>query len=125
MLDVYLRPYDAKRPVICMDAVAKNSSSAKSESRFRCDLEKSGRSLTQYMRFGLAEFRRDRAVERGNSSRSATDQNQSDWAKFIKRLIDEEYADAEKIVLVRTTPEHAYGWIAVRSFLSRRGTSHQ
>lgn len=100
VLDVYRRPYNPERPVVCMDESPKQLIGetrvpipmSKGHDR-KCDYE--------YKRLGvcniflanepLAGFRTVKVTER---------KCKVDWAEFIKEIADEHYPEAELITLV-------------------------
>jgi len=100
VLEVYQRPYDAKRPVVCLDEKSKQL-----HTTVRADLPmKAGRTKCQdyeYVRHGICNLflaveplcgqRRVRVTER----RTALD-----FAQQLRLLVDEDYPEAEAIVLV-------------------------
>jgi hypothetical protein len=100
VLSVYERPYDAKRPVVCMDEkpyqllkdivepIAMKPGTAKKEDY---EYERKGTSSIFMFTEVLGAWRSVKALER---------RTKKDWAKLIKWLIDEQYPNAEKIVLV-------------------------
>jgi hypothetical protein len=100
VLEVYTRPYDPKRPQVCLDEASKQ---LVAETRTplplapgqaaRVDYEYERRGTANlFMRFEpLAGRRRVKVTER----RTAVD-----FAWVIKELVDEDYPEAEKIVLV-------------------------
>lgn len=100
VLEVYSRPYDEKRPQICMD---EKPFQLLKESREMIIRDSDGMRLQdgEYVRCGtcsifvftepLTGWRRAEALPR---------RTRSDWAVQIKKLVDEDYLDAEKIVLV-------------------------
>lgn len=101
VLEVYERPYDAQRPVVCLDEAAKQ---IVGEMRAPLPLEpgQPGRYDNEYERRGtcalfllfepLAAWREVQVKER----RTALD-----YAAVIRYLCDERYPQAEKIVLVQ------------------------
>ena len=101
ILDVYERPCDSKRPVVCVDESFKQL-----VGEVRAPIPMSpGQSVRiddEYERKGIAEI--FMAVEPLAGKRrvevTAT-RTRRDWAEFIRRLVDEDYADAEKIILVQ------------------------
>jgi transposase len=100
VLDVYARPYDSKRPVVCVDECSKELRSTP-----RGDLpiepEQPRREDYEYARHGTANLflsvepligrRRVRVTERRTSV---------DFAEELRILVDLDYPDAEQIVLV-------------------------
>lgn len=100
ILDVYERPYNAKFPVVCMD---ESSIQLIGEVREpvpaapgHCELVDD-----EYVRKGVASI--FLAVEPLGGQRQVriTEQRtRRDWAHFIKEILDRDYSDAEKVVLV-------------------------
>jgi hypothetical protein len=100
VLEVYARPYDAKRPVVCLDEARKELRATPNGSQ----PIKSGRPARQdyeYERNGTASFflwveplagrRRVQVTER---------QTGHEFAEVLRHLVEEAYSDAETIVLV-------------------------
>ena len=100
VLDVYKRPYDPKRPQVCLDEVSKQLISevrtplpARPGEPLRYDCE--------YVRNGTANLFMAFEPLAGWRTVEVTDTRQrQDWAGFVKELVDGRYRDAEKIVLV-------------------------
>lgn len=100
VLEVYARPYDPKRPMVCMDEKplqllghARKGYRMKPGSEEKIDSE--------YVRHGTCSI--FMFVEPLGCRRYVDAQDHRtkvDWARQIKRLCDEDYPDAEKIVLV-------------------------
>lgn len=101
VLEVYSRPYDPKRPVVCMD---EQPIELHFDSRETIGLSENNHTEKvdhEYVRNGtccgfmftepLGGWRRLSILEH---------RCKSDWAKQIKQLVDEDFPDAEKIVLV-------------------------
>ena len=100
VLEVYARPYDPKRPVVCVDEGAKE---LRSTPRGSLPMEpgKAERQDYEYARHGKANLfvsvepltgrRRIRVTERRTSI---------DFAEELRFLVDIDYADAECLVLV-------------------------
>ena len=100
VLDIYERPYNPKRPVVCMD---EQSRQLIGEARIPIAAKPGQvqRYDPQYVRNGtvnnfiffepLGNWRRVSVRER---------RTQLDWAEEIARLLDEDYPDAEVVVLV-------------------------
>ena len=100
VLDVYARPYDEDRPVVCVDEGGKQL-----VGDIREPLPVRPASLAkqdyEYERQGMANL--FLAVEPLGGIRhvEATERKTAvDFARFLKRLSEEWYADAERIVLV-------------------------
>ena len=100
VLDVYTRPYDANRPVICMDESPKQLIG---EVREPIPMQP-GRVRKiddEYVRLGTAEiFGAIEPLKGTQIYEVQPTRTKTDWARFIKRLVDDEYPNAEKIVLV-------------------------
>jgi len=100
VLEVYQRPYDERRPMVCMDETSKQ---LVSEVRPALRVKPGGapRQDYEYKRNGvanvfllfepLAGYRHVQVTER---------RTQIDWAEFMKELVDFHYPHAETIVLV-------------------------
>jgi hypothetical protein len=100
VLDVYHRPYHADYPVVCMDEASKQligevriplpvrpGQIAKYDSEYR----REGTANIFMAVEPLAGFRTVQVTER---------RTRQDWARFIRRLLDEVYSSAQKVVLV-------------------------
>ena len=100
VLEVYTRPFDPKRPQVCMDEVSKQ---LVGETRApipaapgqpeRCDYEYIRNGVANLFLFfePLAGWREAKVTER---------RTMVDWAEAIRELVDVHYPEAEKIVLV-------------------------
>jgi transposase len=100
ILDVYKRPYDEKRPLVCMDELNKQMIK-----EIRCPLlAREGDILkydTEYERNGTCNLFLSFEPLKGKRKAKVTERRTKiDWAHFMKDLIDEEYSQAEKVVLV-------------------------
>ncbi|GHO87583.1 hypothetical protein KSZ_55890 [Dictyobacter formicarum] len=100
VLEVYTRPYDPRFPQVCMDESAKQLLQDKREplpmqpgqpERVDYTFEAAGMRKIFLACEPLAGKRFVNVTERRTSE---------DWAQFIRELVDVEYPDAEKIVLV-------------------------
>lgn len=101
VLEVYSRPYDENRPVICMDEkpfqllddriepipMSKDNHTEK----YDCEYVRKGSCSIFMFTEPLGQWREAHALPRRTSE---------DWAHQMKWLIDEAYPNAEKIVLV-------------------------
>lgn len=100
ILDVYHRPYDPRRPMVCMDEASKQLIG-----EVRDPLPtRPGRIEkydSEYKRLGTANI--FMAVEplAGQRTVCVTDRRTKlDWAEFIRHLLEVVYADADLVVLV-------------------------
>jgi len=100
VLDVYHRPYDPSRPIVCMDEASKQLIG---EVRDPLPM-RPGRVAkydSEYRRLGTANI--FMAVEplAGHRTVQVTDRRtRIDWARFIRHLLETVYAEAERVVLV-------------------------
>ncbi len=100
VLDVYQRPYDAKRPVVCLDEASKELRSTP-RGRFPLQPGKPIREDYEYERHGVANLFLTVEPLRGLRRIRVTDRRtRGDFAEELRRLADEDYPDADLIVLV-------------------------
>jgi hypothetical protein len=100
VLDVYQRPYDPRRPVVCLDEASKQLTRetrtpipAKSGQPERVDYE--------YERNGTANLFMTFEPLAGRRRVTVTDRRTKvDFARVIRELVDEQYPKADKVVLV-------------------------
>ncbi len=100
VLDVYERPYDPRRPQVCMDELhvqligeTRTPLPAQPGRPARIDYE--------YVRNGTANLFLWVEPLAGRRHVRVTDQRtKRDWAQAVRTLVDEAYPDAERIVLV-------------------------
>jgi len=100
VLDVYKRPYNETRPVVCMD---ESSKQLIKETRIPIPARpgESERYDAEYERNGTCNIFLHVEPLKGKRKIKITDQRKkTDWAHFIKELVDEDYPQAQKIVLV-------------------------
>jgi hypothetical protein len=100
VLEVYARPYDRDFPVVCMDEssvqligeVHAPIPAAPGHSELKDD---------EYIRKGVASIFMEVEPLGGKRKVKITERRtRIDWAHFIKEMLEERYADAEKVVLV-------------------------
>jgi transposase len=100
VLEVYTRPYDAKRPVVCLDEKSKQlvyetrkPIAARPGEVARCDYE--------YERNGTANlFMMVEPLRGWRIVQVTTRRTKMDFAMQVKELVDVHYAEAERITLV-------------------------
>lgn len=100
VLEAYHRPYDPRRPLVCMDekprqlvAETRRRLAARPGCRERYDYE--------YRRQGTANIFLFCEPLRGRRRVEVTSRRtRRDWAQQIRRLVDEDYPQAERITLV-------------------------
>lgn len=100
VLEVYTRPYDPKRPLVCMDETSKQLIG---ETRQPLPL-RGGRPRRydyEYTRKGVSNLFMLFEPLAGRRQVKATDRRTSrDWADLMRELVDEHYPQAEAITLV-------------------------
>lgn len=100
VLDVYKRPYDESKPVVCMDESPKQLIG---ETRASMPMEpgKEKRCDYEYVRKGTCNIFMVNEPLSGKRRVKVTERKtKTDWASLIKEIADEDYPDAEKITLV-------------------------
>jgi hypothetical protein len=100
VLEIYHRPYDKNKPVVCMDESNKQLVSCVRHS-LPVALGKPLKVDDEYVRHGVADI--FMAIEPLAGKRWVTvteRRTRVDWAEFIKGLLDGPYKNASKIVLV-------------------------
>jgi len=100
VLDVYQRPYDDNEVLVCMDETSKQqvketraprSGAPGKVAEYDYEYERNGVSSLFMLFAPLDGWRRVEVRER---------RTKVDWAHVVKSLVDEDYADRERIVLV-------------------------
>lgn len=100
VLEVYQRDYDAKRPVVCMDETSKQ---LVSETRVPVPAApgRTAREDYEYERKGTANLFMVTEPLVGQRRVQVTERRTAiDFAELVRKMVDEWYADAKKIVLV-------------------------
>ncbi len=100
VLDVYERPYDAKRPLVCLDETSKELRGTPRGS-LSMQPDQPERQDYEYARHGVCNL--FMAVEplRGWRKVRVTDRRTAqDFAEQLRVLVEEDFADADTIVLV-------------------------
>lgn len=100
VLEVYLRPHDDKRPLVCLDEASKQLIA---ETRKSIPIEpgKPKRVDAEYRRCGTASiFMMTAPLENKRHVRVHQHRTRVDFAIVVKELCDDLYPEAEKIVLV-------------------------
>jgi hypothetical protein len=100
VLEVYQRPYDPDYPLICMDETSKQLV-GETRSPLRCAHGTPVRYDAEYVRNGVANlFLMSEPLVGKRQVYVREQRTMQDWAHVMRDLINETYADAEKIVLV-------------------------
>lgn len=100
VLDVYKRPYNKHFPIVCMDESLKQMIKA---SRLGIPMKpgREAREDFEYIRCGVANIFLASEPLKGKRYVEVTERKtKADWARFIKQIADDWYADATKITLV-------------------------
>lgn len=100
ILEVYSRPYDEKFPVVCMD---EKPLQLLADARCKIKMEpgKPERIDSEYIRNGTCSiFLFTEPLSGWRCAEACEHRKKIDWAHYIKWLLEEQYPDAEKIVLV-------------------------
>jgi len=100
VLEVYKMPYDANRPVICMDEMPKQLLAEKSEP-LPCQVGTPARQDYEYKRNGVADLFMIFEPLQGKRFVEVTEKRRKvEWATVMKKVADELYPHVEKIVVV-------------------------
>lgn len=100
VLEIYKLPYDAKRPVICMDEMPKQLLSQTREP-IACQPGQSARQDYEYKRNGVADLFMLFEPLQGKRFVEVTERRRRiEWAKVMRQMADELYPEAEKIVVI-------------------------
>jgi transposase len=100
VLEVYHRPYDARRPVVCMDEKPRQLI-AETRRRVPARPGRSERYDYEYRRQGTANiFLFCEPLQGWRRAEVTSRRTRQDWAREIRRLVDEDYPQAERITLV-------------------------
>jgi len=100
VLDVYMRPYDSRFPVVCMD---ESSIQLIGEVQEPIPAAPGHPVLVddEYVRKGVASIFMEVEPLGGKRKVKITERRtRIDWACFIKEMLEKRYADAEKVILV-------------------------
>ena len=100
VLEVYLRPRNRKRPLVCLDEASKQLI-AETRKSLPVKPGKPKRVDAEYRRCGTASvFMMTAPLEGKRHVRVRQHRTRIDFAEIIRELCDDIYADADKIVLV-------------------------
>jgi hypothetical protein len=100
VLAVYHRPYDEKRPVICMDEQPVQLLGEKREP-IPMNEHHSKREDNEYVRKGTCSVFMFVEPLGGRRYVTASERRtRQDWAREVRKIVTEEYPQAEKVVLV-------------------------
>ena len=100
VLDVYQREYNEDYPVVCMDETSKQLLQ-ETRAPIAATAGNPERYDTEYVRNGVCNIFIHCEPLAGKRHTKVTEhRKKSDWAIFIKELVDEQYPAAKKILLV-------------------------
>jgi hypothetical protein len=100
VLEVYQRPYDSSRPLVCLDEASKQLL-AETRKAIAVEPGKPKRIDAEYRRCGTASvFMLSAPLEGRRHVRVREQRTRKDFAEVIRELCDELYPGAERIVLV-------------------------
>ena len=100
VLDVYQRPYEPTRPLVCLDE-ARRQLISETRTGFR-DRTGVGQYDYKYKREGVAELFMVAAPLGGRRQVVVTDShNSQEWAKVVGHIVEDWYGTADKITLVQ------------------------
>jgi hypothetical protein len=100
VLEVYHRPYDPRRPVVCMDEKPRQLI-AETRRRVPAHPGRPERYDYEYRRQGTANiFLFCEPLQGQRRAEVTSRRTRQDWAREIRRLVDEDYPEAERITLV-------------------------
>jgi len=100
VLDVYHRPYDERRPVVCMDEASKQLIGEVRRS-LPAQPGQIAKYDSEYRRLGTANiFIAIEPLAGQRTVRVTERRTRVDWAQFIRHLLESVYAGAEQVVLV-------------------------
>ena len=110
VLEVYQRPYDAKRPQVCLDEASKQLI-GETRLPIAAGPGREAREDYEYVRNGTVNLFMMSEPLTGRRHVRVTDRRtKKDFAEAIKELADERYPDAEKIVLPQDYREVITHW---------------
>lgn len=100
VLDVYTRPYDPRRPQVCLDETNRQVL-ANGRAPLPMEPGRRARRDPEYVRRGVVNLFMVCEPLRGwRQVRVSAQRTRIDWADGVKELVDVHYPEAEKIVLV-------------------------
>src|SRR5680860_1759099 len=100
VLDVYHRPHDPTRPLICLDETSRQLL-ADSRPALAVAPGRPARHDPEYVRGGVVNLFLVCAPLRGwREVRVSAQRTRIDWAQCVRELVDVHYPDAEQVVLV-------------------------
>jgi hypothetical protein len=101
VLEVYKRPYDPHRPVVCLDETSRQLL-GDTRPPLPCAPGQPVRPDHEYQRGGTANlFLAFEPLAGQRHTQVSEQRTKVDWARFVKELLDGRYATAEKVVLVQ------------------------
>ena len=99
VLEVYARPYDPRRPVVCMDETNKQLIGEVREP-LPVAPGQPERVEHEYVRNGVAQIFLEVEPLTGRCHVEAERRTRQDWARWIEGMLERRYPEAERVVLV-------------------------
>lgn len=100
VLEVYARPYDVKRPLVCLDETSKELHGTP-RGTLPMESDQPRRQDYEYERHGVCNLFLATEPLRGRRKVRVTDRRTAqDFAEQLRILVDEDYPDADTVVLV-------------------------
>ena len=100
VLDVYQRPYDPQRPMVCMDETSKQLL-GETRPPMAVAPGRAARQDYEYVRDGVANlFMFFEPLASRREVKVTERRTKVDWAQSVQELVDQHYPDAEQVVLV-------------------------
>lgn len=100
VLEVYRRPYDAKRPVVCLDETFKQLI-AESREPLPARPGTAARYDHVYIRKGVVSlFVASEPLAGWRHVAVTESRRRTDWANFVRDLLENQYPEAERVVLI-------------------------
>ncbi len=122
-MEVYARPYDPRRPVICMDETNKQLIGEVREP-LPVAPGRPQRVEHEYVRNGVAQIFLEVEPLTGRSHVKACERRtRQDWARWIEGLLERRYPEAERVVLVMDNLNTPASWRSVSKSTTRRITA--
>ena len=125
VLEVYQRSYDQDEVLVCLDETSKQQVKETRQPR-PARPGAAGCYDYEYQRNGVSNLFMLFAPLQGWRRVAVTDRRtRADWARVVKELVDQDYPDKERIVLVMDNLKHPSSSLAVRGVRAVRSAAHR
>ncbi len=125
VLDVYHRPFDPRRPLICLDETSRQLL-AESRPALAAGPGRAARHDPEYVRGGVVNLFLVCEPLRGwREVRVSDRRTRIDWAHCVREVVDVHYPDAEQIVLVMDNLTIQNPCVPLRGVPARGGQAHR